>query len=105
MILLNEQNFDKEVINGGDTWLVDFWATWCRPCLNCPSVLEEFQQKYSGVKIGRVNIEENSDLASQYTVIAVPTFIFFRKGNAVKKVVGLHSAEYLGEVLEALKNA
>lgn len=93
MKTLTDANFDAELADS--TWLVVFWASWCGPCMDLKH-LEEFENT-TNVKVGRVNIEENPDLATIYSVVIVPTYIFFKKGLLLKCLFGLQSCNSLKE--------
>lgn len=96
---LTDADFDTELKSG--TWLVMFWASWCGPCMNI-DYLTNLEFAIPSIKIGRVNIEENSELASEYSVIVVPTYILYKKGILIKKLVGLQTEELLQEALKSL---
>lgn len=98
----SESNFDQEVLKCSSTCLVDFWAAWCGPCNTLMPVLEKFVEKNPGIRVGRVIVEENQDLATQYSIIAVPTLIFFKKGQPIKRLVGLQTEETLQQAVESL---
>ena len=88
---LTEIDFNAEIVNG--SWVVMFWASWCGPCIDI-SYLKEFASE-SGIQIARVNVEENPELAIQYSIAVVPTYIFFKQGQLSMKVCGLQTKESL----------
>lgn len=91
-IQLSTQNFDHEVNKSSIPVLIDFWAPWCGPCRAVSPVLEELAAKYPGkIKIGKVNVDEEPALASQFRVMSIPTLILFRSGLLVTQVVGARS--------------
>lgn len=95
---LTDADFDTELLSG--TWLVMFWASWCGPCLNV-DYLTSIELTTPSIKIGRVNIEENPELSTEYSVIVVPTYIVYKKGKSVKRLTGLQTEESLKEALKS----
>ena len=93
---LNKDNFEKSIANG--VALVDFWAEWCGPCKMQLPIIEEFSGEMEGkATIGKVNVDEESELAQSFGIQSIPTLILFKDGKPVKKLVGLHSKEALYE--------
>ena len=98
---LNKENFEKEVLKSDKTVLVDFWATWCGPCQMIAPVVEDIA-KDGKVKVGKVNVDDEQELAINYGVMSIPTLIFFKNGNPVKEVVGFHSKSELEEIINEI---
>ena len=99
-VVLNKENFDKEVLESDKLVLVDFWATWCGPCQMIAPVIEEIAKECSDkVKVGKVNVDDNQELAIKYGVMSIPTLLFFKNGNLVNTVVGFHSKSEIVEIL------
>lgn len=92
----NEGNFET-LIKEQPLWLIHYWAAWCGPCIDTTHL-----EKLSGVHVGRVNIEENPELASLHGVLCVPTYIFFKNGQPTKTLVGLQTTEVLSEIASKL---
>lgn len=88
-IVLNEENFEKEVLNESMPVMVDFWAVWCGPCKVLEPVVNEIAKDYEGkLKVGKVNVDENNGLAMKYNVMSIPTLKFFKGGKVVGELIG-----------------
>ena len=95
-------NFETEVINSKEPVLVDFWATWCGPCQMQGPVIEQASEEFAGkVKVGKLNVDEEGELAQKYGVMSIPTLILFKEGEAVKKEVGFHSMDQLKNLIQS----
>jgi thioredoxin 1 len=89
VIHLNGNNFDEEILKSEQPALVDFWADWCMPCKMLGPVVEALGDELDGkVIVGKVNIDESSDLAAQYGVMSIPTLVLFKNGQEVDRMVG-----------------
>lgn len=99
---LNSENFEREVLDSNEPVLVDFYADWCGPCKMMGPIVEELAEKLQGkAKVGKVNVDENQDLAMEYTVMSIPTLIIFRDGKEAKRFVGVRDKnELLNEFLK-----
>jgi|UniRef100_A0A7C3UXZ1 thioredoxin 1 len=96
---INKNNF-SEVINS-PLALVDFWAEWCQPCRMMTPIVEELAKEYEGkVKIGKVNVDNEPELAEKYGIMSIPAFLFFTQGKVADKVIGACPKEYLKEKIE-----
>ena len=101
LIHLSDDTFKKEVLESQLPVLVDFWAPWCGPCKIIGPYVEEMAKEFSGkMKIGKINIDENSKIASQYAIMSIPTLIFFKKGKVMEQVVGALSKQDLKKKIQ-----
>lgn len=101
IVTLTKENFAKEVLESSLPVLVDFWAEWCGPCKMLAPVLDELAEEYDGrVKIGKVNVDTEQELAAQFGVTAIPTLLFFKSGEVVEQMRGLKSKRALRESLD-----
>ncbi|QQO09556.1 thioredoxin [Breznakiella homolactica] len=88
-ITLTDENFATEVIESDLPVLIDFWAEWCMPCKMIGPIIDQLAGEYAGkIKIGKVNIDEEGDLAAKHNVISIPTLIVYKNGNIVRQKAG-----------------
>ncbi len=101
IVTLTRENFGAEVLKATSPVLVDFWAEWCGPCKMIGPILDELAEEYSGrVKIGKVNIDQQQELATEYGVRAIPTLLLFHEGQVADQMVGLRSKRDLKASLD-----
>lgn len=98
---LTKLNFEEEVLQSEKLVLVDFWATWCGPCKMIAPVLEQIAEEYKGkVKIGKVNVDEESEIAGQYQILSIPTLILFKNGKIMNVSVGFRSKSEIEKIIQ-----
>jgi thioredoxin 1 len=97
---VTDNNFQAEVIESDLPVLVDFWAPWCGPCRVVAPVLEEINEERAGLKVVKLNTDENPQTAAAYDVLSIPTMILFKNGQVAKKVIGAYPKRRLEAELE-----
>lgn len=96
--VFNKENFEQEVLKSDLPVLVDFYADWCGPCKMMAPIVHQLAEEYNGkVKIGKLNVDDNIELAQKYRVMSIPTFVFFKNGESIATVVGGMSKNELSE--------
>lgn len=88
VVNITVENFETEVVNSDKPVLVDFWASWCGPCQMLSPLIDQVAEEVTSVKVGKVNVDEQPDLAVKFGVMSIPMLILFENGEAVKKSVG-----------------
>ena len=104
LLTFSEESFEAEVLQAEQPVLVDFWAPWCGPCKALGPVIEKVAAAYDGKAIvGKLNVDEAPAIANRYSIMSIPSLLFFVKGEVVGQIVGLTSAEKIIEKLESIK--
>lgn len=101
IVTLTKDNFEQEVMKESLPVVVDFWASWCGPCKMFSPIVDQFAEENQGkVKVGKVNIDEEPELASRYGVMSIPTAILYKNGEAVNSLVGVQPKAALEEMVK-----
>lgn len=99
--VFTDANFDQEALKSELPVLVDFWAPWCGPCRIVSPIVEELAKEYEGkVKIGKMNVDENSQTAAKYGIMSIPSLLIFKNGQPVKSMVGAQGKENFKKGIE-----
>ncbi len=99
-IVFTKDNFENEVINSDKPVLIDFWASWCGPCKMMSPIFEEVAEEVEDVKFGKVNVDEESEIAEKYSVMSIPTLVLIKGGKEVLRSVGVKPKR---EILNMIK--
>jgi len=98
--------WDSEVIQAQGVVMIDFWAAWCGPCRIISPTIEELSKEYIGkIKVLKLNTDENSDIASRYQVMGIPTIMFFKDGTKLDQIVGVVPKQFLKAKIESYLNS
>lgn len=97
--IITKENFQEEVLHSPQTVLIDFWADWCGPCRMLSPIIDQVAADHSDVKIGKVNVDEQPELAARFGVMSIPTLIVFRNGEKIEESVGLIPKEQIEALL------
>lgn len=99
VVTITKKNFEQEVLQSAKPVLLDFWASWCGPCRMLSPVVDEVAEERTDVKVGKVNVDEQPELAGEFGVMSIPTLLVFEQGKLVRQAVG---ARPKASVLELL---
>lgn len=99
VINISKNNFQEEVLNSKETVLIDFWASWCGPCRMVAPTLEEIAQERPDIKICKINVDDEPELASSFQVMSIPTLVVIRDGKIVNQSVGVRPKSQILQML------
>jgi len=100
VVTITQQNFEQEVLKSDKPVLVDFWAEWCGPCRMVSPIVDEIGAETPGIKVGKINVDEQQALAMQYGVRSIPTLIVFKGGKIAKTAVGARPKAAILQMLD-----
>ena len=98
-ININKHNFQNEIMDSEKTVLLDFWAPWCAPCRMVVPVIEEIAGERPDIKVGKINVDEQPELASKFSIMSIPTLVVMKNGKIVQQVSGARPKKAILEML------
>lgn len=98
-ININKNNFENEVLNSDKTVLLDFWASWCAPCRMVVPIVEEIADERRDIKVGKINVDEEPELANKFSIMSIPTLVVMKNGKIVQQVSGARPKNAILEML------
>ena len=98
-ININKNNFQNEIMDSEKTVLLDFWAPWCAPCRMVVPVIEEIAGERPDIKVGKINVDEQPELASKFSIMSIPTLVVMKNGKIVQQVLGARPKKAILEML------
>ena len=100
-ININKNNFQNEVLNSDKPVLLDFWASWCAPCRMVVPIVEEIASERRDIKVGKINVDEEPELANKFSIMSIPTLVVMKNGKIVQQVSGARPKNAILEMLFA----
>ena len=102
-LVFTDENFEKEVLKSDLPVMVDFWAPWCGPCQMAGPVIEELAEEYEGkVKVGKLNVDDNQQVAMRYGIMSIPTVMLFKNGEEVGRKIGYAGKQMYEDLLSQI---
>lgn len=98
-ININKNNFENEVLNSDKTVLLDFWASWCALCRRVVPIVEEIADERMDIKVGKINVDEEPELANKFSIMSIPTLVVMKNGKIVQQVSGARPKNAILEML------
>ena len=99
VLTITKENFEEQVLRSEQPVLLDFWAGWCGPCRRMSPVVDELAEENPHVRVGKVNVDEETELAERFNVFSIPTFIVFKRGKLAARTAGVQPKSALEELL------
>jgi len=104
MLVVNAENYEDEVVKADTLVMLDFYADWCGPCRMLGPIVEQIAEETQGsIKVGKVNVDQNQELASKFAIMSIPTLVFLKNGEMVAKLVGLRDKHEIMQEIEKWK--
>lgn len=100
VMTVTKENFDQEVMKADKPVLIDFWAAWCGPCKMMGPVIDQIAEEHTDIKVGKINIDEQPELAQKYGIMSIPTVVLFEGGNPKETSVGLVPKESIEKMFK-----
>lgn len=97
--IITKDNFQAEVLNHKGTVLIDFWADWCGPCRMLSPIVDEVAAENPNIKVGKINVDEQQELSSQFGIMSIPTLLVFKDGKKINESIGLIPKEQIEKML------
>ncbi len=94
-IKITKENFTEEVVNSTKPILLDFWASWCGPCRMVAPIIDQIAEEYSDIKVGKINVDEQEQLAAQFGIMSIPTLVAIKDGKIIAQSVGVRQKEQI----------
>ena len=98
-IIINKNNFQNEIMDSEKTVLLDFWASWCAPCRMVVPIIEEIAGERPDIKVGKINVDEQPELASEFSIMSIPTLVVMKNRKIVQQVSGARPKNAILEML------
>ena len=98
-IIINKNNFQNEIMDSEKTVLLDFWASWCAPCRMVVPIIEEIAGERPDIKVGKINVDEQPELASKFGIMSIPTLVVMKNGKIVQQISGARPKNAILEML------
>ena len=102
IVTVTKENFEKEVLQAEKPVMVDFWATWCGPCRMRSPIVDQLAEERADAVFGKVNVDEQQELAAQFGIMSIPTVVVFKNGRVVRQTVGAQPKAALEKMLESI---
>lgn len=99
VLTITQNNFEKEVLSSSKPVLVDFWASWCGPCRMMAPIVDEIAQEREDIVVGKINVDEEQELAAAYGIMSIPTLLIFKNGEVTEQIVGVRPKQQILDIL------